>query len=167
MTKFQDNCITQVKAIFSSVTNLPKVDFQEEHLRDNNFKLEVVNLLRRAFGFAEIPYKGKELAETCFVARFRFKSYEFEIYINDDNASFHRDDVGYLCEQLDYNSETEMIKDFAKHLSEALSNEYFEGNCKTSGKEWLIILGAFTLLTTAIIGGGFWLFRFLSKHILR
>lgn len=163
MTKFQNNCVTQVKALLSSMSGVPIVDFKEEHVHDNNFRLEVANLLRRIFRFAEIPYEGKELAETNFVARFRFKNHDFKIFIYDDDASFDRDDVSFLCEQPDYDSETEMIKDFLSHLSEAVLSEHFEGNCETSGKEWFIILAVLVLILATVIGGGVYLFHFFSK----
>lgn len=159
MTKFQDNCITQVKALLSSVSGIPKVDFKEEHIHDNNFRLEVVNLIRRVFGFVEIPYEGKELAETSLHTKFRFKNHDFEIYIYEDSPEMHRDDAAYICELPDYDSEAKMIQDFVSHLSEAVLSEHFEGNCGTSGKEWLIILVVLAFIFVAIIYCGIWLFR--------
>lgn len=163
MTKFQDNCITQVKAFFSSVPGIPKIDFEEKHIQANNVMGDGFNRLRRFFGFIEIPYKIKELPETSFHTKFKFRDHDFEIYIYEDSSEMHRDDAGFICEQVDYDSEAEMIQDFVAHLSEAISNEHFEGNCRTTPREWVVTLAIFALILTALISGGIWLSHFLSK----
>lgn len=164
MTKFQDNCITRVKALLSSVSGIPKIDFKEKHIQANDVMGDVLNLLRRAFGFTEIPYEIKELAETSFHVKFRFKNHDFEIYIYEDNPEMHRDDTAYICELPDYDSETEMIQDFVSHLSEAVSSEHFVGNCGTSRREWIVLVAILIFSFAAIIVSGLWVFHFFLKQ---
>ena len=163
MTKFQDNCITQVKTFLSSNSGIPKIDFEEKHIQANNVTGDILNSLRRSFGFAEVPYKIKELPEISLHTKFKFRNHAFEIYIYEDSSEMHRDDAGFICEQADYDSETELIEDFVGHLSAAVLNEHFEGNCETSAREWIFSLTILVFILATLLGGGVWFFRFLSK----
>ena len=72
----------------------------------------------------------KEKEETSFIAKFKRNGHDFAIYIYDEDAEIHRDATAFVCERTDYDSEADLIQDFISRLSQALSNEDFEGNRK-------------------------------------